>query len=114
MAAALVGAAGAGRVHEHAAHDPGGHGEKVGPVLPVHAPHINESKVRLVHERGSLKALRHAIAVQTSTRDLAQLVMNQRHETRQRVLVSASPFEQQRRDIRNRWQQADSTLSANE
>ena len=104
MAAALVGAPGASRVHEHAAHDPGGHGEEVGPVLPVHAPRIHESNVRLVHERSGLKALRHTIAAQAATRDLAQLVMNQRDEPRQRVLVPASPFQQKRRDVRNRWQ----------
>ena len=95
----MLGVAGASRVHEHPAHDPRGHREKVKAVLPVHPPCVDEPEVRLVHERRRLEALCDTIATEASTGNLAQFVMHQRDEARQRVFVSASPRKQERRDI---------------
>ena len=86
-------------VDENAPHDSCGHREKVDPVRPIHATHVDKPNVRLAHESRCLETLAGRFASHASCGDLAQLVMNERNELPERGFVAAAPGQQQRRDV---------------
>jgi hypothetical protein len=53
----------------------------VSPVLPPHAPRINQAQVRLVHELRRLEAVTGPLALQTRMGDLMQLALHLRKQT---------------------------------
>jgi hypothetical protein len=115
VAAAFVGSAGAGGIDEHPPHEPRRHGQEVRPVLPVHLPDVHQPQIGLVHERRGLQALRGSLVAQTPARNLAQLVVHERHQPRQRVIVALAPGEEKRGDVGGLvWNAPDSSSPGDE
>ena len=73
------------------AHQPGGHGEKVRPVLPVHVLRIRQPQVGLVYEGGGLKAIARSFAAHAPPSDALQLLMDKGSQSGERGLVARSP-----------------------
>jgi hypothetical protein len=65
------------------------------PVLPLDPSVIYESKVCLVDQRRRLQRVVATFARHVPTGDAAQLLINQRHQLRQRGLVAVAPVDEQ-------------------
>jgi hypothetical protein len=85
------------RIHEDTAHETGGHGQKMRPVLPVHPPDVDQAQIRLVHERRGLEAVPGALPGHAALRDPMELPLDQRDEARQRLCVATPPRQEQTR-----------------
>jgi hypothetical protein len=82
-------------VDEDPPHDAGAHGKKMRAVVPCHILGVDQSKVGLVHERGRLQAVATVFARGMSPRNLMKLVVNERNQLLQRVLLAAAPSAEQ-------------------
>jgi hypothetical protein len=98
-AAALAGVPGARAIDEHAAHHPRGDGQELRPVLPVHAPLIDEAHVGFVHERGGLQRMSGPLPPQVRGGAAAQLGIDQTHGALTSVEVSCRPGVEELRDV---------------
>ena len=105
-AAALTGATGAGVIHQDATHDAGGHCEEMHTVVPRDAFRIDQAEVRLVDERGGLKAVAPALPGHASPRDLMEFPLNQRNQSLEGRLVALPPFEKEPGDPRRAFRNA--------
>jgi hypothetical protein len=83
--------AGAREIHKDAAHQPGGHREKVSAILPVHVLRIHQPQVRLVHESGGLEAVACSFAAHAPSGDPLQLLMDEGSQSSERGFVARSP-----------------------
>jgi len=99
VTAALLVVPRAGMVHKDVPHDTGRHGQKMCAILPRDGFRVDQPEIGLVDERRGLKAVVDPLAPDVALRDAMQLLVNQRDEALQRILVSLSPFEQQAGDL---------------
>ena len=90
-AASLLILPGSREVHEDAAHQSGGHREKVRPILPVHVLRIHKPEVGLVDESGGLEAVARSFAAHAASGDPLQLLMDEGGESSECGLVARSP-----------------------
>ena len=93
-------APGPGGVHEDAAHQLRRQREEVRAIGPARDPHVDQTQIRLVNERGALQRQPGALAPYVAARLRAQLGVDERRELLERALVSLAPGFQQARDIR--------------
>ena len=98
-AAALLVALRPGDVHEDAPHQPRGHREEVGPVLPVDVLDVDQPEVRLVHQRRRLQAVPAALARHAAPRDPPQFVVHQRDQLVEGGLIALPPCEEKSGDL---------------
>jgi hypothetical protein len=71
-------------------------------VLPIHFLDVDQTKVRLVHQRRGLKAVAGTLAGHMALRNPMELLLHQRNQTRQRCVVASTPRQQETRDVVNR------------
>ena len=90
-AAAALGGAGAGVVHEDAAHGARGHVVKVDAALPGHGLDIDQAQVSLVDQGGRAERVAAALAAHVLARQRAQMLVDQRHQTLGGVRVALVP-----------------------
>ena len=76
-----------------------GDGEEVRAILPVDVPLADQFEVGLADERGGLQRADPPFARHVARRDQVQLLVDERHQTFERLLAPASPFLQQPRDV---------------
>jgi hypothetical protein len=88
-----------GVINQDLAHQPGGHAEKVSPVLPGYFGFVDQSQIRLVNQGCGLKRMTGPLATKTVVSQPAQLVINQRDEFVQRRLIATAPLQEQPGDI---------------
>ena len=86
-------------VHEDAPHQPRGHREEVGPVLPVDVLDVDQPEVGLVHQRRGLQAVPAALARQAAPRDPAQFIVYERNQLVEGGLIAFPPCEEQSGDL---------------
>ena len=70
--------AGPRRVDENPAHQPRRHGEEMRAVLPPHLSQLDQSQVRLVHERRRLQGVTASLTFHVTGGEPAQLLIDQR------------------------------------
>ena len=100
MSTALLIVARARVVHEDAAHHPRGHGEEVCAVVPCHCLAVAQADIGLVDEGRRLEAVPYALARHAASRDAMELLVDERDQLLEGVLVARSPSEQQSGDFR--------------
>jgi hypothetical protein len=86
-------------IDEDAAHRLRRNGQEMSTVLPVHALVINETHVGFVDQCCRLQAVAGAFTSHVVTRQSSELVVHDRHQPGERVLVSAAPRTEQRADF---------------
>ncbi len=69
-------------VHQKMPHQLGRNAKKVRPVLPQRWRLLNQTKIGLVHKRGTLQRVIGALAAKMSAGDTPQLVVNERNPSR--------------------------------
>ena len=92
---ALFGLFAAGVIHQHAAHHFHDGPEKMGAVLPVNLALPGQTQIRLVHQRGGFKRVVGAFKAQLAGGELAQTLIDQRHQVVQRGLFAVAPLVQE-------------------
>jgi hypothetical protein len=75
--AALLIVSGPGEIHEHAAHQPSGHGEEVRAILPLDPTNINQPEVGLVDEGGGLQNMVATLASHVPLREVPQFPVHE-------------------------------------
>src|SRR6266404_694386 len=83
-----------GMIDQDAAHEPGGKGEEMRPVLQRDIG-LNETQERLVHHRGCLQGMAAALPTHVVAGEAPQFVIDQRRQALQRLRVTRSPLGQQ-------------------
>src|SRR5262245_51080377 len=96
-APAFLVAARSREVHENAPHQSRRHRKKMGAVLPLHLFEIDQPQVGFVDERCRLKRMAWPFGRHLSQRQPSQLLVDDRHELLQRVLVAVFPRSEERR-----------------
>jgi hypothetical protein len=86
-------------VDQDASHHAGRDGEEVHAVLPRDID-VDEAGVRFVDESGRLEGVLLALAAHVPVGEAPELLVDDRHELVERVLVSLPPVEKQRGDRR--------------
>ena len=81
-------------IDEDAAHDAGRDGKEVRAVLPIDAGGIDQPQVGLVDERGGLVAVAFVFTGEAAARDLAELLVHDRHQRFESGFVAVPPFDQ--------------------
>ncbi len=99
-AATLLIVLGTREVDKDAAHQPGGHRQKVRAVLPVDALHVDETQIGFVHQRRRLQAVTGALAGHATLRDAVQLAVDERNQLLERGVITAVPVHEQAGDVR--------------
>ena len=95
-AAALLGLAGAGVIHQHQTHDACRDAEKVGPVLPLNRLRlVDQAEKGFINERRWLQGLVAPGAAEVSPGDGMKLAVDLRRELVQGSTVAPAPFEKQ-------------------
>jgi hypothetical protein len=87
----LLVTAGASKVDQNAAHQLGGHGKKMRPILPIYLSAVYEPQVHLVYERGSLESVARSLPGHIALRYPVQLVIDKRREFFQSFLITGGP-----------------------
>jgi hypothetical protein len=82
-------------VAQHPAHDAGRDAEEVRAVLPADILLFDEAEVGFVDEGGGLDGVAGALAPHVVAREPPQLVVDQRHQPRERRLVAVAPLDEQ-------------------
>jgi hypothetical protein len=90
---------GARVVDENPTYDAGADREKVGSVVPRHVLGVNELQIRLVDERGGLKAVSGTLVGHVPARYLMELSMHERNQVFEGTLVATGPVPQQLGDL---------------
>ena len=90
-AAALLIALRSRDVDEDTPHQPRGHRQEVSPVLPVDVLKIDQSEVRLVHERRRVQAVPGTFASHAASGDAPQLVVHERDQLVEGGLIARAP-----------------------
>ncbi len=75
------------------------HCEKISAVLPVHPLVIDELNVQIVHQRRRLKRMAGIFGSHVPPSQTLELLVDERRQTIQRILISVVPGQQQCRDI---------------
>ncbi len=86
-------------IDQDASHQLRSNPEKVGAVVPVHLPLIDQLEVRLVDQRSRLQGVLGPNGRQRAARDPAQLSVNERHEPIARGCIAVTPVDQESRDV---------------
>lgn len=97
--AALFGIPGAGRVDQDAPHQPAGHGEEVGAILPRHGTQVDQAKERLVDERRRLQRMTGALAAHVPASQPLQFSLDHRGELLEGLGAARSPSAEQVSDL---------------
>src|SRR6185295_4274721 len=69
------------------------------PVLPADPPNVDQPQIRLVHERGGLEHMPGTLGPHFTTRQTSQLVLDQRQQSVQCVMVALGPTREKGRDL---------------
>ena len=100
IAAALLSAPRTRVVDEDAPHHASGHREESARGRATPRPCASTSRtIRLVDERRRLEAVSRALARHAATRDLVELLMDERNQPLEGSLVALSPFKEQPGDL---------------
>ena len=91
--------AGAGVIHEDSPHGLPGDPEKVRPVLPSHAPLIDQLEIRLVDQRRGRQRVIGALPPQAAAGPPAQLLIHDFHQEVAGLLVTVVPADEKRRHV---------------
>jgi hypothetical protein len=75
-------------------------------VVPRDVFHIDQAEVRLVDQRGRLKAVAPPLAGHAPPRDLMEFPLNQRNQSLEGRLVAMPPFEKKLGDPRRAFRNA--------
>ena len=86
-------------VDEDAPHETGRHREEVRAILPVDLLDVDQAQVRLVDERGRLKAVPCPFAGHAPAGDAAQFAVDDRNEPIERRLVALPHCQEEPRHI---------------
>ena len=78
-------------VDQNVPHQLGGDTEKVSPVLPLGSVLPDQTKVRLVNQRGALQGVVAALALKITARHAAQLAVNKWDQGIPCVLIAMPP-----------------------
>ena len=92
----------AGVIDQDAPHQPGGHREEVGAVLPFHLADVDQAQVRLVDERGRLERVPGALPAHLPVRETAQLLVHQGNQLLEGRFVARAPGDEQTGDLGRR------------
>ena len=87
-------------VDEDATHHTSAHREEMRAVLPRDRLPVDKTDVGFIDERRGLQAVPHALPRHAASRDLVQLLMNQRDQSLAGSHVAFPPLEKERGDIR--------------
>lgn len=82
-------------VHEHAAHQPRGHREKVRAIRPPDALQVDQPQIRLIDQSSRLQAMTGTLPGHVLPRELAQFLVHQRNELIEGICFAPAPGEQQ-------------------
>ena len=87
-------------IDEDAAHDLRRQREEVDPIAPLDIVGVDQPKVDLVDERGALERHARALVPHMTSRLRQELLVDERRELFERVLVPIAPCLQQAGDVR--------------
>jgi hypothetical protein len=90
-AAALLRCVRPREVYENPAHDLGGRGEKMCPILPVGTVGIHQMKIGFVNQGRGLERISRTLVPHIAAGNAAKFVINQRRQSLQRRLITAAP-----------------------
>src|SRR5271165_1778620 len=79
------------KIRQDAAHHPGGNGEKMSAILPIHRVDIHQAEVNLVDQGGGLQSVTRIFPSHAAVRQSVQLVFDHRSQLRQRPVVPGAP-----------------------
>ena len=96
--AALLRAAGARGIDDRVPHHARHGGKKMRAVLPVHSAPVEQAQIRLLHELGRLPAAG-LLSREQPARNLPQLLLHERRELGERLLIPRAPGLKQQRQI---------------
>jgi hypothetical protein len=88
-------------IDEHTAHYIRGDSKKLGTIMPVSFPLIDEAKIRLVNEGCCLKGVTVGLATHGMRGNATQLIVHERYELVCRSRVALTPRLEERSDIRS-------------
>ena len=88
IAATLGGSASPGALDENLSHGAGGDAEKVRPILPRQMRVLQQAEVDVMHERRGLERLAGTLTPEKAGGQAPQLVVDQRHQRRKRLLIA--------------------------
>jgi len=83
-------------VHEDTAHHAGSDAEEVAAILPLDASLVDETQIRLVHQRRRLQRVIGPLAAKMGAGQPAQLVIDEREKLFLDGRVAAAPLGEQR------------------
>src|SRR5262249_20858174 len=89
----------AGAIDENAPHHLRRDGEELRAVLPLRAPLIDETQIRLVHERGWLQRVALPLSTKVRGSTVPQLFVDECHDALARVQISIPPGREELRDV---------------
>lgn len=102
IAASFGGAPRAGRVHQNAAHNLGGQGQKMRPVVAWDISERGQPEVRFVSKSGGLEGIARPFAAHVPVSEAAHFVVKKRCEAIERRLIAIAPRAQKAIDLRVR------------
>jgi hypothetical protein len=82
-------------VNENATHQPRGNRKEMRPVLPTHAPRVNEAQVNLMDQSGCLYRVPRSFTPEVLSRHPSQFFIDQRNQLLERSFVSLCPLKEQ-------------------
>ena len=86
-------------VHEDAPHNASGYREEMRAVMPLNGLPVNQPDICLVDERRRLETVPDALSRHTASRDPVELLIDERNQPLEGVLVAVSPPEEQPGDL---------------
>ena len=90
-AAAFYGTCGARVIHQNVAHHIRRDGEKVRPVLPTNAVHLNQPEEHFVNQGCGLQRVAYALLVHVDARHPAQFHIHLRRQCIERLVIASPP-----------------------
>src|SRR5678815_5610704 len=81
----------AGNIDQNASHQLGGHGKKVRAIPPLDTTGIDQPQISLVYECSGLQHVAGPFSRHIPMRQSLKFVMNDRHQTLERLSVSGVP-----------------------
>jgi len=85
----------AGMIHQDLPHHLGGHGKKMGSILPGHGVVARQAQICLVHESSRLECVIGLLSRQTAAGDAAKFIVNERDQSFSGRGISTTPAGQQ-------------------
>ena len=86
-------------VNQNVSHRTRRHREKMGAILKILFLSVGEFQIRFMNQGGRLQSVSRRLAVHITLRHPAQLVINERHQLLESVLVALAPIHEQARNL---------------